>query len=104
METSEAKRMVDDLESLSKAIREEVDKGERVDWRRVNEYMSLRERTIKKMEKLRLMPPNEQKRIRRLLEEDAKTIREIEEMKDKVAAQMRVMGNQGAGKVLDTKG
>ncbi len=104
METSEAKRMVDDLESLSKAIREEVDKGERVDWRRVNEYMSLRERTIRKMEKLRLMPPNEQKRIRRLLEEDAKTIREIEEMKDKVAAQMRVMGNQGAGKVLDTKG
>ncbi len=96
--------LVNSLETLSARIREEVAKEEGVDWKRVREYMDQRERIIRSIGRIRSMPTREQNRIRRLLEKDKETIRKIEEMKDKVAAQMRRLGNQEAGKVLDTRG
>ncbi len=104
MDEIEVKRMVDTLESLGKRLSAEVAKGDRVDWELVREYMERREETIRAIGGLERLPSDEQERIARLVEEDRKTIRSMEEMKDKVAAQMRRMGNEDAGKVLDMRG
>ena len=104
MNGRETEQMVNTLEHLSREIKAEVNRGEQVDWEKVNRYMEQREETVIAMGKIESLSLNEQKRVRKLLEEDRKTIMKIEEMKDKVAAQMRRMGNEEAGKVLDTRG
>jgi len=104
MNPQDVKQMVDTLEALSKRIRAEVGKGDAVDWNKMKGYMDQREELIKDLGKSGSMPLREQERIRKILEQDRQTISRIEEMKDKVAAQMRRLGNREAGKVLDTKG
>ncbi len=96
--------LVESLESVSLLLRQEVEKEDGVDWNKVKRYMEKREELVLAIGRLKNVPPKEQKRIERLVKEDKRTIEKLEEMRDKVAAQMRRIGNQGAGRVLDTRG
>ena len=100
----DAEQMLDALETLGIRLKEEVAKGDHVDWELVKRYMERREETIRAIGGLERLSPSEQKRIARLIAEDRETIKRMEEMKDKVAAQMRRMGNEDAGRVVDMRG
>jgi Na+/phosphate symporter len=100
----EAKRLVERLESLSHLLRKEVEKKDEADWGKVMEYMDERERVVAAIGMLGLVHPSEQKRVERVVKKDKRTMEMVEEMRDKVAAQMRRLGNEGAGRILDTRG